>query len=61
MNHLTDDERAQLGLPPRHQPPTSDQWTKDDLAALMAEGRHQEVDAARERGLLANILNGETS
>lgn len=61
VNHLTDDERAQLGLPPRHRPPDEGQWSRDDLAALVAEGRHADIETARQRGQLAQILTGETS
>lgn len=61
MNHLTDPELAALGLPPRHRPPSEGQWCRDDLAALTSEGRFDEIDTARERGQLANILEGNNA
>ncbi len=44
----------------RHWPPKSGQWTVEDLNAMVRDGRHDEIDAARAAGQLAQLLNPNT-
>ncbi len=41
-----------------HRPPDG-QWTQEDVAALFAEKRYDEIENARVAGKLADLLAGE--